>query len=111
MIIRFWKLVLAWLISELRKRSATRTQARTQTPATKSSATTSVVDIGKRDLVDALDGQIAVLNERRKYYQKQADECYKPEDKLKLMDKVARIEVQIAQKEVRVLKLREEIDK
>lgn len=119
MYIRFWKLVLAWLIPGLRKHSATRAQARngTRSPATKGPAThtpATAVDIAKRDLVNALDIQIAVLDQRRKYYQGKADMCTstaKLEDKLKLLQTVAKLNVQIAQLEVKVLKLREEIDR
>ena len=62
--------------------------------------------IARQDLIDALDGQIAVLEQEKKLYQNKARQSYKPEQKIRYEKKVASIEVQIAQKTEKVLKLR-----
>ena len=62
-------------------------------------------------MIDALDGQIAVLNEERKIWQEKADQCNKQEQKVKYQKKVADIEVKIAATNKKVMRWRDELEK
>lgn len=73
--------------------------------------TLSVLEISKQDLINALDGEIATLEQQKRFYNEQLKITSKKEQVLKIQGKISRIEVQIAQKSYKVLKLREEINK
>lgn len=71
----------------------------------------STKNLADKDLIEALDLQIASLEKEKKYYQKQLKECTKEEKKIKLEHKVMSLNTQIMVLSKKVLKLREEIEK
>lgn len=72
---------------------------------------TSVNEVAKWDQIEALDGQIAVLEQEKKLNEdKLLYGAGKPEQRIRYQKKIASIEYQIAQKSEKVLKLREEMN-
>ena len=72
---------------------------------------TSVSEVAKWDQIEALDGQIAVLEQEKKLNEdKLLYGAGKPEQRIRIQKKIASIDYQIAQKSERVLKLREELN-
>lgn len=72
---------------------------------------TSVSEVAKWDQIEALDGQIAVLEQEKKLNEdKLLYGAGKPEQRIRIQKKIASIEYQIAQKSEKVLKLREELN-
>ena len=68
-------------------------------------------DIAKQDLIDALDVEIASLEQEKKLYIEQMNSSKTGEEKrVKLQSKVARINTRIMTLSRRVLKLREELE-
>lgn len=70
----------------------------------------SMADIAKLDKIEALDGQIAVLEQEKRLYQEKAKYSTKQDDIVKWNKKAAAVEVQIADKSAKVLKMRDEVE-
>lgn len=98
--VRLIKLLLAYLLSKIIG------------PPQHTRESVSMDDIAKQDLIEALDQQIAALENEKRYYIRVCSMSKTSEDKrVKLQSKIAQIDVRIRKLSRQVLNLREEIAK